>query len=407
MSPCRVTMRLRPRVTALATATLAATLSLALSGCSAPPRGPRVEKFVETRAVMSTLATVTLITGSTERAVAAADGAFAALDSVTALMSAHATTGDVAEINRSAHERAVPVDPATFRVLARAKEFSALSGGAFDVTVGPLIDLWKRGARDGRAPAPEEIAAARARVGSDRLELSASASSVRFASPGMHVDLGGIAKGYAVDRAVAAIQRAGVDAGIVEVGGDLRCFGRIPAELIGRETALPVRSLRKRDAPVARAPADRAADSMLQEFFPGLRRSGPVSPADPQPWPLGVQSPFGETLLGKIRIPEGGVATSGHYRRFVEIAGRHYSHILDPRSGQPVAAPASVTVIAPDALTSDALATALTVLGAERGLALAESLPGVEALIISGTEDAPELRPTTGFPRIEPLTEQQ
>lgn len=376
-------------------------LAMIAVGCTPQPQGPTVEKFVETRAVMSTLATITLISNSSARAVEATEAGFAALDSVVALMNAHAAQGDLAQVNASAGRRAVPVAPATFAVLQQALAISSQSGGAFDVTVGPLIALWRRCAEEQRLPTDRELETARSRTGYQQVELDTLGRTVRYAAAGMRIDLGGIAKGYAIDRAVAAIRASGIEDGIVEVGGDLRCFGQIPAALVGRSATLPVRTLRRRAAD-AGAPESRSAPlgDVPDGFFPGLRRTEKVSLESRQAWPLGVQDPFGEELLGKMRVPAGGVATSGHYRRYTEIQGQRYSHIIDPRTGQPVADPASVTVVAPDALTADALATALTVLGAQAGLALAESLPEVEALIIAGRPAAPELAATSGFPEI-------
>ncbi|MBD3235274.1 MAG: hypothetical protein GF330_01055 [Candidatus Eisenbacteria bacterium] len=381
-------------------------LSLLAAACGPEPHGPQVEKFVETRSVMSTLATITLISGDSDRAVRATEAGFAALDSVEAWMSAHSGEGDLARINAAAFDADVVVSPATFDVLRAALAAGERSGGAFDVTIGPLIQLWRRCAESGRLPTEEEIEAARARVGYRKVGLDSLRRTVRFGAPGMRIDLGGIAKGYAIDRAVAAIRDAGIGDGIVEVGGDLRCFGRIPAALIGEAASLPVRTLRRRSDEQARGARDTGAEEggvsrePPRDFFPGLRRTEKTPAESLRAWPLGVQSPFGEDLLGKMRVPEGGVATSGHYRRHIEIDGRRYSHILDPRTGRPVGDPASVTVVAPDALTADALATALTVLGMEEGLALAESLPGVEALVIGGCAATPQLSATTGFPEI-------
>lgn len=367
-----------------------------LCGCSPSDKGPTAEKFVESRNVMGTWATLTIIAGGGKQAVRAMDAAYAALDSVNSQMSAYLEGTDISRLNAG---ETVLVSDATFFVLNEALRYSQISGGAFDVTVGPLLQLWRAGAKNDRLPSEAELNAALALVGPDKLELDRETKTVRLPAEGMRVDLGGIAKGFGIDRAAAALRREGVGAGIVEVGGDLYCFGGIPAGLIGLQPTLPVRALRKK-TPLTSPSAD-GGDS--QVTFAGIRRTESVPSTDLRPWPLGLQSPFGETLLGKIQQPGGAVATSGHYRRYCTIEGKNYSHIIDARTGQPVAAPASTTVIAPNAMTADALATAITALGAEAGLALAESIPGVEALVIEGTADAPELLTTSGFPEIEPL----
>jgi thiamine biosynthesis lipoprotein len=350
---------------------------------------------------MGTFATVTLIAPDGKRAVVAMDSAFAAIDSVNSWMNPYSETSEIYALNNAPEGKTVRVNPATFTVLMGAAHHHLISGGAFDVTVGPFVRMWKTCSAEDRRPGAEELRSALRLVGMRKLRLNQAGLRVWFTTPGMQVDLGGIAKGYAIDAAVEAIRRAGVQDGIVEIGGDLRCFGSIPGGLIGREARLPVRALRPRPG---RTPARAASgDQPAEKAFAGIRRTDRVEITDRKAWPLGIQSPFGERLLGKIHLHEGAVATSGHYRRFVTIGGQRFSHIIDPRSGMPVSDPASVTVIAPDALTADALATAITVLGAEAGLAHADSLPGVEALIISGPPAEPQYAQTAGFPALEAL----
>lgn len=374
--------------------------SAVLAGCSPAEEGPQAEKFVETREVMGTLATITVIAKGGKEAVDPIEAAFDALERVNGLMSTYRADSDISRLNRAGREERVAVSAETFDVLARALEGAALSDGAFDVTVGPVIGLWRQAAQDDQVPGAEEIEAALARVGATRIGLDATRHEIWFGAEGMRVDLGGIAKGHGIDQAVVALQEAGIKAGLVEVGGDLRCFGEIPKALIGQAATLPVRTLRRKTS----GPIGESSEADDPEtFFPGLRRTDPQPSADGQPWPLGLQSPFGEELLGKINVPAGAVATSGHYRRHALIGGRQYSHIIDPRTGSPVSSPASVTVIAPDAITADLLATAITVLGREPGLALADSLQGVEVAIVEGSAEDPILHTTGGFPNIEPL----
>lgn len=362
-------------------------LGLALllcAGCQSNGDPQGVHKYIESREVMGTLATITLVASDDALAAAAMDSAFACLDEVNARMNPYAEESEIFAVNAGADTQPVAVSEMTFRVLAEAERYSKLSGGAFDVTVGPLLSLWKSSAQANRLPTEEELAAARKRCGTMNVKLDLDAHTVSFGFAGMRVDLGGIAKGFAIDGAAGAARAVGITAGIVEVGGDLACFGEIPRSLVGHQAREPVHG--------DRAPA-----------FGGLLRSDAVAVDTLTAWPLGVQSPFADELLGKIRVPAGAVATSGHYQRYVTIAGRRFSHIVDPRTGWPVESPASVTVLAPDALAADALATAITVLGARAGLALAENLAGVEALIVAGEAAAPQIFKTTGFPRMEAL----
>ncbi len=374
---------------------LATAAALLATGCTKEPGVPKVQKFSETREVMGTLATITAVCGKGVDVPRAFDRAFSVLDSVEALMSAHREDTEIARVNAAAGGTPVPVSPWTVAVVESALAACKLSGGAFDVTVGPLVELWKASARAETLPSPEAIDRALALVGPSGVEIAAGPGGARVGLKrmGMRIDLGGIAKGFAIDRAVEALQAEGVEAGIVEVGGDLRCFGRIPRALIGAKATLPVRTRRLRKP--------RAGGS---GFFPGLRRTKGVRLEDLTRWPIGLQSPFeDEGLLGKIRLGDQAVATSGHYRRFVEIGGHRFSHIIDPRSGQPVGHPASVSVLASSALIADALATALTVLGSEAGLAMVDTLEGIEALIVEGDPQRPTILKSSGFPPLEPL----
>jgi len=394
------TSALPPVLALCALSALGAWICLTAPGCQPAQDGPTAEKFVETREVMGTLATITVIAEGGRDAVAPMEAAFAALESVNALMSAYVPDSDIGRLNQADQGERVRVSQETFAVLGHARQCTQLGQGAFDVTVGPLLDLWRTAAAAGREPSAAELESVRTRVGIAHLGIDAASHEVWFERDGMRVDLGGIAKGYGIDRTVATLREHGIEAGIVEVGGDLRCFGQIPEGLIGKQATLPVRTLRRKGTgPVGE---DESAQPP-EGYFPGLRRTdrAPLTPR--RPWPLGIQSPFGEELLGKITLAGGAVATSGHYRRYATINGTRFSHILDARSGWPVAAPASVTVIAEDALTADALATTITALGLPAGLVLADSLPGVAALIVEGSAEHPVLHPSAGFPRIKPV----
>jgi thiamine biosynthesis lipoprotein len=298
-----------------------------------------IERDSGYRVVMGTFSRVVVIARTERGANAAIRAAFGVQDRVNELMSYQREDSELGRINREAAARPVAVDPMTFEVLKQAVHFSELSGGAFDVTVGPLMDLWKQAGETDTPPTPEALAAARAKVGYDKLILDEQNGTVRFAVPGMKIDLGGIGKGYAVDQAVAAMQKQGALGGMVDLGGNIRCFGRPPYG---------------------------------QSY-----------------WRVGVQDPNvapdqigGSKPLLVLALTDESVATSGDYRRFVKVHGHKQSHILDTRTGQGAGALVSDTVIAPDAITADALSTAVNVLGPEKGLALIERIPSVEAILI-------------------------
>ena len=282
-----------------------------------------------------------------ETALAAAE---AELRQVEALMSNWIDASEVSRFNAAPAGERFPLSTDTLAVLRSSRRFWELSGGAFDVTCRPQLELWKESGRRGLLPSPEELAAARARSHWDQLtldETSTGSSAVKSAGT-LQVDLGGIAKGYGVDRALDAIRRHGLPGGLVEVGGDLAVFGRSPA------------------------------------------------PGSGGAWLVGLRDPRADRAWGTLALREAAVCTSGNYARFVTIDGRRYSHIVDPRSGRPAQEAASVTVVAPDALTADAWATALAVLG-RAGLERLPADGSVQALVIVEEEGELVAAATAGF----------
>lgn len=296
-----------------------------------------------------------VIMGTFSRAVVIARNERVARDCIAAamdqqrrvdeLMSYHRPESELNTINREAYEKPVKIDNATFEVLERAKYFSELSGGAFDVTIGALAELWRHAADTDTPPTEAEIAEARSKVGYEKMVLDPNTQTVRFAIEGMKIDLGGIAKGYAIDRSVEAMKAAGAVGGMIDIGGDIRCFGRPPK---GQQT-----------------------------------------------WRVGLQDPnVGSEDLGPgkplfvLKVLDKAVTTSGDYRRFTTVKGRRQSHIMDTRSGRGADALASVTIIAPEATTADALATAVSVLGPDKGMALIERTPDTEAILITHEKGA-------------------
>lgn len=248
----------------------------------------------------------------------------AELSDVNAKMSTYLEDSELSRFNR--HPEATPfsVSDATFEVVRVAQEIAELSGGAYDVTAGPLINAWGFGAEAGRPElGDDEIAALRQRIGFDQLELDAASSSLRKLRGDLYCDLSSIAKGYAVDRVAEALAGEGLGDVWVEVGGEVRASGH-NAE--GRAWRLGIE--RPREAPGA-----------LQRIMP---------------------------------LADAAVATSGDYRNYRERDGVRFSHIIDPRSGWPIRHRlAAVTVVHPQCMVADAMATALLVLGPEEGWKLA------------------------------------
>ena len=251
------------------------------------------------------------------------------------VMSAYTPHGAVAAINRGAHTGG-PCPRELAEVLQVALVASRDTGGAFDVTVGPLVRLWKQAGKDGRLPAEEERAAALALVGYGAVRVEDGALHIDV--PGVRVDLGGVAKGYFGDVAIQRLRQAGATRCIADVGADLVTW--------------------------------RAAEQ--PEFT------------------VGIRNPWGEGLMGVIRATGGAVVTSGDYERYVTIDGKRYCHIVDPRTGQPVEGMRSVTVLAPTGAEADALATALFVLGYDAAAALVEGRADLEAVIVADESGSPD-----------------
>jgi len=295
--------------------------------------------------------------GTDVRLVACAEGkgearrmmeaAVAPLRAVEDLMSTYDADSEISRLNRSGAEAAVELSEPTLAVLRKSVEMAELTGGAFDVTYAPLRALWRRAQEDGLPPAQDAVADALAAVGQDKLLFDGQ--RVSFAASGMEVDLGGIAKGYAIDQAAEAMMGAGVTAGLVDVGGDIRLIGVPEGKGLWRVQVRPV---------------------------------------------LGVP----EDVI--LTLPACAVATSGDYARGFRVGEQWFSHIIDPRTGWPVEGVPSVTVVAPDAVTADALATALSVMSPDEGISLVDSLAGMECMILLRLGDgAVSRRLSLGFDR--------
>lgn len=320
-------------------------VALAAGGCE---RAASPQRASRSREVMGTLATLTAYAANADIGNAAVEAGYRRLDDVNRLMSDYVDDSEVGRLNRAPGGTPVKVSPETLTCVQAAIRFGHASDGAFDATCRPLVALWKRCGAGKRLPTDEELAAARALVGYDRIVIDETSQTLTLPNSGMQLDLGGIAKGYALDLAAAAMRAAGATSVLVDVGGDVRAVGTQP---------------------------------------------------DGQPWRIGVKHPFAEGLILRLNLIDCAVATSGVQQRFHEIDGRRYSHIVDPRTGQPAEQAPSVTVIARDGITADAWATAFSVLTLEEGQAVLArgGAPGVDVLWIAGTQDQPIVVESAGF----------
>lgn len=313
---------------------LALAVCIALA-CAAPAvASDRVERM---RHVMGTLWT---IEAEGDRAGEAVETAFAEIRRLDALLSTYRPDSELSRLNRTAAAAPVALSDETASLIRRALAYAAASDGAFDPTVGPLVKAWGFKHLDYKRPSEAQLAAARARVGYRHVRFDRG--RLAFARPGMELDLGAIAKGYAVDRALSLLGARGMRRARVDAGGNQAVLGA-------------------------------------------------------GPWRFGVRHPRREgELLGVVTLAAGGLSTSGDAERGFWLDGRRYGHVLDARTGWPASA-MSVTVTAPTAEAADALSTALAVLGPAKGRALLARYPGCEALFVLPDGKGHRLEHTPGL----------
>lgn len=290
-------------------------------------RNPDFDSVDTRRIALGTLVRVKLFQ-SGHKAEALVDTAFAEIARTDSLMSRHIGSSEVNWLTDAAVDSAVTCSPDMARVLSRCLHYARVSGGRFDVTLGALTRLWDF--REAASPPCQaRIDSALHYVGYQYLELEGR--TVRLRRPGVQLDLGAAAKGYAVDRAALRLQNLGVESGLIEAGGDIRYWGEKP---------------------------------------------------DGSAWSFGIQHPRNPGRYARaedIGLPA--IATSGDYERFFMYDGRRYHHILDPGTGFPAMGTVSATVWARSALEADVLSTAVFILGPGAGLDLAAGLQDVEALV--------------------------
>lgn len=285
-----------------------------------------------------------------------AEAVRSALDRMEALssrMSLYAPASELVEINAAAGKAPVKVSEELLDVIEKSLTLSRMTGGAFDVTVGSVEAVWgdiQRGG-GGRLPGEDAVREALDRVGCERVRVDRERKTVFLEKEGMRLDLGGIAKGYIVDQAMAWLNGRGLRDVLINAGGDIRASGQ------------------------------------------------PQSP----PWRIGVQDPFEKgRLLGFFSLQKGAVVTSGTYERYFEAEGRRFAHIMDPATGRPVEGLLSATVIAEESFLADALATAVMVKGRQEGISMLGRFPGARGVFVErdgtiwvakGLKDVLELAP--------------
>ena len=281
--------------------------------------------------VLGTLCTITLYDKGRPQVYRSI---FSRLQQIEDLMNTHAEGSDVDRINKSAGIEPVKVHDDVFEVIERALYYAEISGGALDLTVQPLVSLWDIGGEHPRVPAQEEIDNVLPLINWRYVELDKENKTVFLKKPGMALDLGAIAKGYAADEAAAIIRKARIPRAVVDLGGNILTVGE-------------------------------KEDKSL--------------------WRIGIQNPRDSrgAYIGVVQVKEKTVVTSGVYERYFVQDGVRYHHIFSPQEGFPVRnGLLSVSIIGDSSMDADALSTAAFVLGYEKGRALIESLEGVEAIFL-------------------------
>jgi thiamine biosynthesis lipoprotein len=282
----------------------------------------------------------------------AADAAFARIAELDGIMSDYKATSELMQLCKKAGSGPVPVSDDLLAVLTRALEISRWTDGAFDVTVGPVVRLWRRARRTLLMPPTDELAEARKLVGHQQIEIDAKNRTVRLTAKGILLDLGGIAKGFAAKAALEVLRRFGIRHALVAGGGDI-VVGEPPPSAKG--------------------------------------------------WKIGVallEQPAAKTSR-YLSLANAAVSTSGDTEQYVEIGGKRYSHIVDPKTGLGLTTRMQVTVINTDGKTSDGLATGLCVLGPKRGLEVIDKLEGAAALFVLAAADGPVIHASKRFAHYE------
>ena len=311
---------------------------LVLVGCRTVESGASLQRFEFQQPHMGTLFRLTLFATNAASAQAAAQAASVRVEELSALMTDYDPESELMRLSRAPTNQPVAVSPELFRVLVFAQRMAFLSGGAFDITVGPYVRHWRRARRTGQLPSPEALTRAAQSVGWTKLVLDPGPRTATLLAPNMQLDLGGISKGWAADAALQTLREHGCARAMVAASGDIA---------VG-------------DSP------------------PGARG-----------WRVGLGLPGApDTATARqLLLRNAAVSTSGDTEQFLEVDGVRYSHILDPRTGLGLTNLMQASLIAPNASTTDPLATAVCVLGWDQGLALINRLPNVAALIILRTPE--------------------
>jgi thiamine biosynthesis lipoprotein len=336
--------------------------AIALSGAA----GTELQRLESVEPHMGTLVRVTVYTGTEREARQAFRAAFDRIRHLDQVLSDYRPDSELNRITRTAVGRAVRVSDDLFTVLAASQELAGRTDGAFDITQGPVIRLWREARTTGRLPDPAALDAAARRTGFRKLHLDTLNRTVRLDIPDMALDVGAIGKGYAASEAIAVLTEFGVRSALVAISGDL-AFSEAPPGQRGWRIGVDV---------------------------PDGRGEPPSISAD------GPQSASPAVVPPVLELTNAAVSTSGASEQHVDAGGRRYSHIIDPSSRMGLADDIRVTVVARHGLYADGLDTAISVLGVERGLALVEQHEEAAAIVFQRGHAGLRAFPSSRFLRL-------
>lgn len=296
--------------------------------------GPKEKIFRKSSLLMDTLVSISVVAETEDRALKAMDIAFKEIEKLDNMLNYFSEKSEVSQINRSAGIRPVRVSTETLDIIEKALYVSEKTSGAFDITIGPLISLWDFGSSPSKPPGNKLIRERMSLVNYRDVDLNRKGSTVYLKKKGMSIDLGGIAKGYAADRAVSELKREGIRAGLVAIAGDIKGFGLKP---------------------------------------------------DGKAWSVGIRNPRQkgkeDEIMAVIGLKDKAISTAGDYERYFIVDGRRYHHLLDPHTGYPSYECRSVSVIAGDGVLTDSFSTGIFILGIKKGMRVLEEM-GLDAVIV-------------------------
>ncbi len=310
-------------------------LLFSVTGCRADKITGGFKKVEKSEFLMGTLVNIKVYDRDINKADSAAEKALARIREIEGLMSANQKDSEVNLINQNAGERPVKVSADTQKVVEKGLYYGRLSEGLFDITVGPLVELWGIGTENPKVPGEQELKNALELTDYRDVEVNEEKGEVYLKRHGMGLDLGGIAKGYAADEVKEALVGEGIKHAIINLGGNVLTIG---------------------------------------------------ARYDDKPWNIGIKDPEAPAkgILGIVRITDATIVTSGDYERYFEKDGKRYHHILNPFTGYPESGEIrGVTIVTSSSFDADALSTTVFLLGVEKGMDLVENLEGVEAIVVT------------------------